>query len=120
MKKSEYICNIHGKLKRRQTCYLVNCREAQSIFVNTGRCSVIGDDSLMNAIEKGWLKAAILDVFNKEPMSRKSKLWEFPNGFITSHAAGLSLDEEVCNWVNTLSRYEASSYLWVDDRLIND
>ena len=99
---------------------LENCREAQSIFVNTGRCSVIGDDSLMNAIEKGWLKAAILDVFNKEPMSRKSKLWEFPNGFITPHAAGLSLDEEVCNWVNTLSRYEASSYLWVDDRLIND
>ena len=101
LKKSDYICNIlskTGKTTNMLSCsVLENCREVPSIFINIGRGSVIDDDSLTNATEKGWLKAAILDVFNEKPMSRKSKLWEYPNVFITTHAAGLSLDEEVCN-----------------------
>ena len=71
----------------------------QSTFINIGRGSVIDDNSLTKAIEKVWCKAAILDVFNEEPLPRESKLWEFPNVFIIPRAAGLSLDEEVCKLV---------------------
>ena len=103
LKKSDYICNILPKTEKTTNMLsgsvLENCREAQSTFINIGRGSVIDDDSLTNAIEKGWLKAAILDVFNEEPLPRESKLWGFPNVFITPHVAGLSLDEEVCNKV---------------------
>ena len=103
LKKSDYICNILPKTEKTTNMLsgsvLENCREAQSTFINIGRGSVIDDDSLTNAIEKGWLKAAILDVFNEEPLPRESKLLGFPNVFITPHVAGLSLDEEVCNKV---------------------
>ena len=101
LKKSDYICNILPKTEKTTNMLsgsvLQNCREAQSTFINIGRGCVLDDDSLTNAIEKGWLKAAILDVFNEEPLPRESKLWDFPNVFITPHIAGLSLDEEVSN-----------------------
>ena len=106
LKKSDYICNLLPKTEQTANmlsgCVLEKFREVQSIFINIGRGSVIDDDSLTNAIEKGWLKAVTLDVFNEEPLPRESKLWGFPNAFITPHVAGLSLDEEVCNWVYAL------------------
>ena len=101
LKKSDYICNILPKTEKTTNMLsgsvLQNCREAQSTFINIGRGCVLDYDSLTNAIEKGWLKAVILDIFNEEPLPRESKLWGFPNVFITPHIAGLSLDEEVCN-----------------------
>ena len=121
LKKSDYICNILPKTEQTANmlsgCVLENCREVQSIFINIGRGSVIDDDSLTNAIEKGCLKAAILDVFNEEPLPRESKLWEFPNVFITPHVAGLSLDEEVCNRVykSTLITKLSVTFGWMID-----
>ena len=95
LKKSDYICNILPKTEKTTNMLsgsvLQNCREAQSTFINIGRGCVLDDDSLTNAIEKGWLKAVILDIFNEEPLPRESKLWGFPNVFTTPHIAGLSL-----------------------------
>jgi D-3-phosphoglycerate dehydrogenase len=55
------------------------------ILVNTSRGSVIHEQDLCEALEKGWVGAAGLDVFEKEPLPRTSKLLNFPNVVLTPH-----------------------------------
>jgi phosphoglycerate dehydrogenase-like enzyme len=50
----------------------------------------------------------VLDVFEKEPLASKSRLWRLKNVIITPHVSGISLPEEICEefvknyrrWVN--------------------
>lgn len=57
----------------------------QLILVNTSRGTVIHENDLCDAIEKSYLKAVGLDVYEKEPLSRNSKLLQFPNVVLTPH-----------------------------------
>lgn len=54
-------------------------------LINTSRGSVINENDLCEAIEKGWLRSVGLDVFEKEPLSRNSKLLTYPNVILTPH-----------------------------------
>lgn len=56
---------------------LQHCKAKNSIFINIGRGSVIKEADLINALEQKWISAAILDVFEKEPLPKESKLWNF-------------------------------------------
>lgn len=49
-----------------------------TVFINVGRGSIIADADLIEALDKKWLSAAILDVFNEEPLSESSLLWSMP------------------------------------------
>ncbi len=60
------------------------------ILVNTSRGSVVHEDDLCLALENKWLAAAGLDVFNKEPLSRESKLLQYPNVILTQHMGALT------------------------------
>lgn len=55
------------------------------ILINTSRGSVINENDLCEALEKGWLRAVGLDVFEKEPLPRTSKLLTYPNVVLTPH-----------------------------------
>lgn len=55
------------------------------VLINTSRGQVIHEDDLASAIESGWIKSCGLDVFNKEPLSRNSKLLQFPQVVLTPH-----------------------------------
>jgi D-3-phosphoglycerate dehydrogenase / 2-oxoglutarate reductase len=55
------------------------------IIVNTSRGTVIKEADLCEALEKGHLRAVGLDVYEKEPLSRTSKLLQFPNVVLTPH-----------------------------------
>ncbi len=55
------------------------------ILVNTSRGTVIHEGDLCEAIEKNYLKAVGLDVYEKEPLSRHSKLLQYPNVVLTPH-----------------------------------
>ena len=55
------------------------------ILVNTSRGTVIHEGDLCEAIEKNHLKAVGLDVYEKEPLSRHSKLLQYPNVVLTPH-----------------------------------
>lgn len=57
---------------------LQHCKAKNTIFINIGRGSVIKEADLINALEQKWISAAILDVFEKEPLPKESKLWNFP------------------------------------------
>jgi D-3-phosphoglycerate dehydrogenase len=55
------------------------------ILINTSRGSVINENDLCEAIENGWLRSVGLDVFEKEPLPRSSKLMNYPNVILTPH-----------------------------------
>lgn len=63
--------------------------------MNIGRGSVIKEDDLIMSLEQKWISAAILDVFEKEPLPKCSKLWTFPNVVITPHNSGVSRSRDV-------------------------
>jgi phosphoglycerate dehydrogenase-like enzyme len=57
---------------------LKHCAQKQSVFINIGRGTIIKEEDLVNALSKGWLSAAILDVFETEPLPLTSTLWTMP------------------------------------------
>jgi phosphoglycerate dehydrogenase-like enzyme len=57
---------------------LKHCAQKQSVFINIGRGTVIKEKDLVNALSRGWLSAAILDVFETEPLPPSSVLWTMP------------------------------------------
>ncbi|MGN0676058.1 MAG: D-2-hydroxyacid dehydrogenase [Oscillospiraceae bacterium] len=61
-----------------------------AILVNVGRGSLIDEAALINALETGKLFGAVLDVFEKEPLSENSPLWDMENVIITPHISGPS------------------------------
>jgi D-2-hydroxyacid dehydrogenase (NADP+) len=60
-----------------------------AFFYNIGRGNCYKEFVITNAIEKGYIAGAALDVFEKEPLPRDSKLWELPNVFIMPHASAI-------------------------------
>ncbi|KAJ5496004.1 hypothetical protein N7539_001120 [Penicillium diatomitis] len=56
--------------------------------VNVGRGVSIDEDALADALEKGEIAGAALDVFKQEPLPESSRLWKTPNLIISPHAAG--------------------------------
>ena len=63
-----------------------------SILINTARGALIDEAALCDALKSGHLRAAGLDVFEKEPLPLDSPLLKLDNVLACGHLAGL--DEE--------------------------
>lgn len=71
----------HHMLSRSQFEYVHD----KLILINTSRGSVINEDDLADALQDGAIACAGLDVFNKEPLPRDSKLRKCTNAVLTPH-----------------------------------
>jgi D-3-phosphoglycerate dehydrogenase len=76
--------------KTLETEYMLNRSQFEYIhrgvvLINTSRGSVIKENDLVEALEKGYLRAVGLDVFEKEPLPRTSNLLNYPNVTLTPH-----------------------------------
>ncbi len=60
------------------------------VLVNAGRGGLQVEADIVEAIERGTLAGASLDVFQQEPLDPKSRLWPLQNVVITPHAAAAS------------------------------
>jgi len=61
-------------------------------LVDVSRAGIMKDTLVVQALKVGKLAGAALDVFEKEPISRWSRLWSVENLVITPHLAALSID----------------------------
>ena len=61
-----------------------------AIFINTSRGGVHDERALFEALTRGKLRAAGLDVWEEEPVSKDNPLLNLPNVVCTPHVAGLS------------------------------
>ncbi|GAA2171939.1 phosphoglycerate dehydrogenase [Agrococcus versicolor] len=59
-----------------------------ALFVNVGRGTVVDEDALREALERGTLRAAAIDVTRVEPLPAGDRLWSAPHLIITPHVAG--------------------------------
>lgn len=65
------------------------CRD-DAILVNTARGPVVDTDALTDALDAGSVRAAGLDVFDEEPLSPESPLWDRDDVHLTPHVGGWS------------------------------
>jgi len=70
------------------------------IIYNVSRGPLIDESALIELLESGHIGGAYLDVFEEEPLSPHSKLWDMDNVIITPHIAGhyKGLREDVFNF----------------------
>ena len=56
-----------------------------ALLMNVGRGSVLQEAALLAALESGHLGAAVLDVFDVEPLPEDHAFWSAPRCFVTPH-----------------------------------
>lgn len=67
------------------------CRGA--VLINAGRGATVDEAAIPEALEKGWLAGAALDVFAVEPLPASSPLWDDRRVMISPHISGLTTVE---------------------------
>lgn len=74
---------------------LIAKMKPDAIFVNTARASVVKRDDLLDALEHGRIRGAVLDVFDHEPPDEKDyRIINLPNVLATPHIAGATHEVE--------------------------
>ncbi len=78
-----------------ETYHMINTEALKAMksttyLVNVGRGKLIDEAALVEALEKGWIGGAGLDVFEVEPLSTNSPLWKLDNVILSPHVAGFS------------------------------
>jgi phosphoglycerate dehydrogenase-like enzyme len=66
----------------------------RSFLLSIGRGKTIDEKALKKILQTKKIQA-VLDVFEKEPLPLKSKLWGLKNVTITPHVSGINLPEEI-------------------------
>jgi phosphoglycerate dehydrogenase-like enzyme len=75
------------------TRHLIGHRElglmrSDAFLINTARGPIVDETALIDALEKGAIRGAALDVFEAEPLNSNSPLMGLENVILTSHSVG--------------------------------
>ncbi len=65
-----------------------------AIVINVGRGPVIDERALERALQEGKIRGAALDVFEVEPLSAESPLWDMDNVLISPHCTDRTKDPD--------------------------
>lgn len=62
----------------------------EGVLINIARGEIVEEETLIRALQSGWIRGAALDVFSTEPLPMDSPLWYLSNVIATPHMAGLT------------------------------
>ena len=65
-----------------------------SHLVNVARGGLVVEDDLVDALDRGQLDSATLDVFDREPLPEGHRFWHHPGIVITPHVSAATLVDE--------------------------
>jgi phosphoglycerate dehydrogenase-like enzyme len=88
--------------------------QPHAVFVNIGRGATVDEPAMIDALERGVIAGAALDVFEVEPLPPDSPLWRMPNVLVSPHRAGDHerwAEEVVALFVDNLKRFVAGEPL---------
>lgn len=74
---------------------LLNALPRQAVFLNVGRGNSVDENALVQALNEGRIAAAVLDVFEQEPVPPDHPFWETPNLYMTYHTSAISYPEDI-------------------------
>lgn len=81
---------------------------AEAGLVNAARGDQLDTDALVELLDAGRLRGALLDVFPEEPLPEESRLWSHPKVRITPHVAAVTLPGPAVRQVlRNMNRLEA-------------
>ncbi|MFQ6135303.1 MAG: glyoxylate reductase [Nitrososphaerales archaeon] len=88
LKESDFV-SLHIPLTE-ETHHIIDSQKLRlmkrnAVLVNTSRGQVVDEDALAEALEKGWIAGAGLDVFSTEPLSTDNPLLKLKNTVLTPH-----------------------------------
>ena len=83
-----------------------------AVLVNVARGKILDEAALSDALSRGTLRGAVLDVAITEPLSQDSPLWQVPNLVLTPHISAINdpvgwWDLVVVLMTENLGRYAA-------------
>ncbi|STQ59299.1 2-ketoacid reductase [Pseudescherichia vulneris] len=86
---------------------LLNQLADNAYLLNLARGVHVVEDDLLQALESGKLKGAMLDVFSKEPLPASSPLWAHPRVAMTPHIAAVTRPNEAIDYIaRTITKLE--------------
>src|SRR5689334_392645 len=68
----------------------LDCLPAGAIVVNVARGALLDESALIDRLQRGTLRGAVLDVFREEPLPPTSPLWALRQVLLTPHVAAIS------------------------------
>jgi phosphoglycerate dehydrogenase-like enzyme len=74
---------------------LLGALPSRAVFVNVGRGNSVDEPALVRALNDGTLAAAVLDVFDKEPLPADHPFWDTANLYMTYHTSAISYPEDI-------------------------
>lgn len=95
---------------------------ADAFFLNVGRGESVDEDALVDALRRGAIAGAALDVFSQEPLPAGHPFWGLSNLVLTPHISGYTpsyFGKMLAVFEDNLARYVAGQPLHnvVDKRL---
>ena len=86
---------------------LLNKLADRSYLMNLARGVHVVEPDLLQALESGKLKGAMLDVYSREPLPAESPLWAHPRVAMTPHVAAVTRPAEAVDYIaRTISQLE--------------
>lgn len=81
-------------------------------FINAGRGAHVVEADLIEMLDNGHLSAALLDVFQTEPLAQESPIWDHPKITVTPHIASTPTKRDKVVYVSDVVRkFEAGDPL---------
>ena len=91
---------------------LLNKMPKGSSVINFARGGIIATDDLLKALDNKQIKHAVLDVFEQEPLSSHSELWQHPNITVLPHISAPTNMNSACTIVaNNITHYRQTGQL---------
>src|SRR5437879_87838 len=81
---------LTGETKGLLTAERLDLLPRNAIIVNVARGAMLDDAALVERLEAGRLRGAVLDVFKEEPLAPTSPLWQLRQVLLTPHTSPVS------------------------------
>lgn len=100
-----------------QTQHLFNAAafaalKPEAVVINVGRGACIDQAALAHSLQTKQLRAAVLDVFEEEPLAASDPLWALEQVYITPHQAAVSFPEDIVKiFVQNYQRFQQGQTL---------
>jgi len=91
---------------------LINQLPKGASIINFARGGIIAGDDIVNSLDEGYLEHAILDVFEQEPLDKKSLFWSHEKITVLPHISASTHFESAGNIVaNNIDSYRINGQL---------